>query len=189
MYRVITVDGFAVPMGSHEGKKVIMGADHRGHKYWCALSGALKGNGLAQEVEYVGTYSDERCDYPEISQKIARRVAEHIREFDAVGIGLCGSGIGMAIPASKYPGIYVASCITPEQAATSRRHNNTNFLGIGTDMVDEGTAIRIAVAWMSTPFCEDPERDAAYLNRYLQTLKAEEEAHDLGRRLLGRLRA
>ena len=165
------MDGIKVPTGSHEGKKVIIGADHRGFAYKNKIIKMIQEKGY--EVNDVGTHSLEKCDYPPISNKIGRLVSED--PYNSVGIGICGSGIGSLIPASKHSHIYVARCVTPEEAATSRRHNNTNVLGIGADIVSLETALEIVDAWLTTPFYEDPQRDEAYLRRYTQTVKLETE--------------
>ena len=165
----ISIEGVNVPVGSHKGKTIIIGSDHRGFSYKSKIIKIFK------EKNYcyidVGTDSAQRCDYPAISDNIGKLVAEDVN--NRVGIGLCGSGIGILIPASKHPKIYAARCSTPEEAETSRKHNNTNVLGIGADYVDLETTLRIIDKWLTTPFYSDPSTEEAYLKRYIQTVKLE----------------
>ena len=166
----ITIEGIKVPIGSHEGKTVIIGSDHRGFDYKTVVMKMFAENGY--EVIDVGTSNDERCDYPAISNDIGRRVSEDPN--GRVGIGICGSGIGILIPAGKHKGVYGARCLSAKEASSTRMHNNTNLLGIGTDCVDLETAIDTVYAWMTTPFCSDIENERSYLNRYVQTVKLED---------------
>lgn len=175
MRKVITVEGIRVPVGSHEGKVIVIGSDHRGFSYKSKIVEVLK------EKDYplidVGISSPERCDYPIISDNIGKEVSSD--PYGRVGIGICGSGIGILIPASKHKGIYVARCLSPEEAETSRKHNNTNFLGIGADCVNLETALDTIDTWLTTPFCLDFEKEKPYLMRYIQTVKLETAVRQL----------
>lgn len=169
MVETIVIDNIKVPIGNHEGKTIIIGADHRGFE----LKERIKKKLIEKDynVEDVGTFSNERCDYPAISEKIGKLVSED--SIDRVGIGFCGSGIGTLIPASKHKRVYVARCLNEKEAETSRKHNNTNMLGIGADYIDFETALATIYAWLKTPFYTDKEKDEAYLRRYIQTVKFE----------------
>jgi ribose 5-phosphate isomerase B len=167
----LEVEGIKVPIGNHIGKIIVFGCDHRGFKYKQEVIEFLKKEGC--EVIDMGTHSDERCDYPLISQKIAKEVGEDI--FNKVGIGICGSGIGILIPAGKFQKIITARCLNSAEAETSRKHNNTNFLGIGADMMDLETIKATINTWLKTGFYTNPETDEAYLKRYLQTIEIEEQ--------------
>ncbi|MBL7160904.1 MAG: RpiB/LacA/LacB family sugar-phosphate isomerase [Candidatus Aenigmarchaeota archaeon] len=167
MSDVIQVRGLDVPVGSHEGRFVVVGADHRGFAYKERVKEWLGDNGY--RFTDVGTYSLDRCDYPTFSSEIGRLVsADHL---NTVGMGICGSGIGIIIPAFNYRGVYGATCLNPEMAETSRKHNNTNLLGIGADHMDEWTMLETVTSWLDTPFYSDPETEQVYLDRYLQTIR------------------
>jgi len=170
MGEMIIFDGIKVPIGSHERKTIVIGADHRGFEYKERIKEVFSKRNY-QFID-VGTFSLERCDYPIISNKIAKQVAKDF--YNKVGIGICGSGIGILIPASKHRSIYGARCLTPKEAETSRQHNNSNFLSIGADCVNLETAINTIDAWLTTSFYSDPEKEKSYLKRYVQTLKLEE---------------
>lgn len=173
MRKIINVEGIKVPVGSHEGKRIIIGADHRGFSYKNEIMGAAEEKGY--QLIDIGTSSPERCDYPIISDNIGEGVSKD-PDFNTVGIGICGSGIGILIPASKHKGIYTARCLSPEEAETSRRHNNTNVLGIAADYMDLETVLDTVNAWLTAPFYSNCEDEDAYLNRYIQTVKLETDA-------------
>jgi len=174
MAEIIQYKGIKVPIGSHEEKKIVIGSDHRGFNYKEKIKEALKTKNY--QIDDVGTFSSERCDYPIISFNIAKLVSED-NNYSSIGIGICGSGIGILIPASKYKGIYAARCLTPEEAETSRKHNNTNFLGIGADYTSLETALAIIDTWLKTPFYSDPSQEESYLERFIQTVVLENKAH------------
>ena len=172
--KIIKVDGVKIPIGSHEGKTIVFGCDHRGFKYKTEILEFLKQKSYS--IIDVGAFSNERCDYPKISDNIGKEVS--IDPYNRVGIGICGSGIGILIPASKYPKVYIARCLNPKEAETSRKHNNTNVLGIGADLIDLETVLTIIDAWLRTLFYSDSQTEKPYLNRYIQTIKLEEDIHN-----------
>lgn len=171
MAELLSIGKIRVPTSSHEGKLIVIGADHRGFSYKVSIIDELKRKGY--QILDVGTYSPERCDYPAISDEIGREVSED--PYGRAGIGICGSGIGILIPASKYRGVYAARCLTPREAETSRRHNNSNVLGIGADYMDLKTTRAIVDKWLTTPFYSSPS-DKPYLDRFVQTVELENAA-------------
>jgi len=173
MNSIIYIDNLKIPIGNHKNKKIILGADHRGFEYKEKVKYYYE---KTYSIEDIGTFSPERCDYPVISAKLAGKVSLD-KEFNTIGIGICGSGIGIIIPASKYKNIYAARCLTPEDAITSRKHNNINFLGLGADHMDLTTIINTIDSFLNTPFYTN-ENEKPYLNRYIQTLKIQQSANN-----------
>ena len=72
-------------------------------------------------------------------------------EFDK-GILLCGSGIGMAIVANKFPHIRAVVCLDEETARMSRLHNDTNILVLSGRRTEKDAAKSITRLWLSTEF-------------------------------------
>jgi ribose 5-phosphate isomerase B len=169
MSSIIKREGYEIPIGDLKDKVVVLGSDHRGFEYKQRIAEFLKG--LGYETIDVGTFSKDRCDYPGISDKIGEEVERDY--LHRVGIGICGSGIGILIPASKHKRVLTARCLTDKEAETSRKHNNSNVLGIGADYINLETAFLVIRKWLETGFYSGPE-DESYLNRYIQTLKLEE---------------
>jgi RpiB/LacA/LacB family sugar-phosphate isomerase len=165
-----------VPAGTHEGKTVYIGSDHRGFDLKERLKRALGARGW--RVIDMGPRTRVKTDYPVIAAKIARPVGRNEGKL-AVGIGICGSGIGMMIAAAKIPGVYPADPVTVAMARTTRLHNNTNFLCMSAERVDGGKALAIAEAWLRSPFYSDPEKHASYLRRYIETVRLDRERDNL----------
>lgn len=126
--------------------KIIIGSDHGGYKLKSALLEYLPALGF--EIEDVGCFSEESCDYPEFALKVARKVASSKDK----GIIICGTGIGVCIVANKVRGIRAAACSTEFSARMSREHNDANILCLGERVTDEKTAKKIAQVWLSTEF-------------------------------------
>ncbi len=104
---------------------VFIGSDHGGYELKEQIKSFLEEIGV--DVEDLGTYSPESCDYPDIAQKVALNVAKSKEK----GILICGSGIGMSIAANKVEGIRCALCHDAYTAEYSRRHNDANIIAFG----------------------------------------------------------
>lgn len=165
------INNMYIPTGCHKDKIIFIGADHRGYEYKNKIIKLLQ---CDYNLTDIGTFSPERCDYPVISDDMGKMLADD--PYSTAGIGICGTGMGILIPASKYRGVYAARCITPEEAAITRKHNNTNMLGIGADTLGLETAIEIITTWLETPFYADPATDERYMTRFIQTIRLENEA-------------
>ena len=55
-------------------EKLIIGCDHGGFALKNKIIGHLKNKGY--EIEDIGTYSTESCDYPEIAKNLAKKISE-----------------------------------------------------------------------------------------------------------------
>jgi ribose 5-phosphate isomerase B len=128
-------------------EKIIIGADHAGFPLKEELKPFLAEMGLA--VTDIGTDSDRPADYPDYAAQAADAVSSGI--FTR-GILICGSGIGMAITANRFPGVRAALCLDEETARSSRQHNDANILVLAGRKTDAKTARAIARVWLSTPF-------------------------------------
>lgn len=167
---IIEREGVEIPIGTHEKKCVVLGADHGGFAFKGELKEWLIRKGYA--VEDHGTQSPARCDYPPIADSVGRSISES--DWTRVGILICRSGGGMLIPALKHRHVYGVVCGSVEEAEHARRHNNANLLSLSGDKLSSDAAKRIVRAWLSTPFYAKSSEEA-YLRRFLQTAELEEE--------------
>lgn len=97
----------------------------------------------------VGTYENQRGDYPQYAYKAARKIVSGEAEK---GILVCGSGIGMSIAANKVAGIRCAVCSDPYSAKMSRVHNNANMLALGNRVVGNELAVLIVDTWLNSEY-------------------------------------
>ena len=127
--------------------KVVLASDHRGYQ----LKDSLKKFLEERKIEFldVGTFSADSVDYPDFAMLAAEKVSHG--DYDR-GILICGSGIGMCIVANKFPGVRAAVCHDVSAAEMSRKHNDSNMLGLGADVITEELARKILHVWLETKF-------------------------------------
>ena len=128
-----------------------MGADHAGFELKETLNDYVDTLD-SYEVEDLGTYSEDSCDYPDFAKDVAVNVA---KTDGSMGILICGTGIGMSMTANKIKGIRAAMCRSVDDAKLSREHNNANILCLGGRVTDEKTAKDIVKVWLKTEFSDD----------------------------------
>ena len=127
--------------------KISIASDHAGYQLKTELALYLKQ--LGHNVTDCGTYSTDRCDYPDYARKAALSVANGECER---GIVVCMTGIGVSIVANKVKGVRCALCVNADMAKMTRAHNNANMIAIGQKYVDLETAKQIVDNFLSTPF-------------------------------------
>jgi len=126
---------------------LLIASDHAGFTLKEKLKKYLSKKGIV--VKDLGTYSKERCDYPEYAYKLAEGIASGKYKR---GILACKSGIGDSIVANKVPGVRAALCYNLKAAKLSREHNDSNVLVLGSAFVKSDLAERMASVWLNTKF-------------------------------------
>jgi ribose 5-phosphate isomerase B len=128
-------------------KQLAIGSDHAGLELKQVLIKELQQRGLA--VRDYGTNSPASCDYPDFAHALAASIqsGEH-----ALGILVCGTGVGMSIAVNRHPGVRAVVCSETFSARASRQHNDTNVLCIGARVVGPGTALDIVDAFLGAEF-------------------------------------
>lgn len=128
--------------------KIAIASDHRGFEFKKRVISTL--THLGHKVTDFGTATDsESVDYPDYGIKAARAVGAG--ECDR-GILICGTGIGMSLVANKVRGVRAAVCHNLYTVEMSRRHNDSNVLCIGADVVNEDILEQKVKLWLETPF-------------------------------------
>lgn len=109
----------------------------------------LKEEGI--EYEDVGVHSDtDQSMYPSIAEEVSMRIINS--GYTVEGILICGTGIGMAIAANKFPGIYAAVCHDIYSAERSRLSNNTNIITMGARVIGSELAKKLVKEWLNLKF-------------------------------------
>ena len=126
--------------------KIAVAFDHRGVHLRDAILEALGDH----EVVDLGTDTDAvRIDYPDK----AREVAQAIRDGDAErAVLVCGSGVGAAIAACKFPGIRAAICHDVYSAHQGVEHDDMNVLCLGSEVVGPSLARDLIAAFVGARF-------------------------------------
>ena len=127
--------------------KIIIGSDHGGFELKEKLQSFLKGKGY--DVEDIGTYTEESCDYSEFSFKVAEAVAGGKADR---GIIICKTGLGTCIAANKVRGARAVTAHNIDSAVFSRKHNDANILCLGAKYIDADLACEMSEKWLTTKF-------------------------------------
>ena len=127
--------------------KIAIGCDHAATTLKALVIEHLKARGI--EPVDVGTHSTASCHYP----VYAHAVCEKIQSGEcALGILICGTGIGMSIAANKHQGIRAACCSDTFSARLTREHNDANVLCFGERVVGAGLALDLVDAFLDAEY-------------------------------------
>ena len=126
---------------------VYIASDHAGFHLKDFLAEYLVGKW--HEVHDLGPASDAGCDYPDSARLVTEAL---LQREDALGILICGTGIGMSMAANRVHGIRAALATCEFHARACRAHNNANILCLGERVTGQGLAADLADIFLSTPF-------------------------------------
>jgi ribose 5-phosphate isomerase B len=130
-------------------KKIIIGCDNAGVEMKQAIIRVLCEEGI--EYEDIGVYSAaDGTMYPDVAAELCQRIIAS--GYQTEGILVCGTGIGMAITANKFPGIYAAVCHDIYSAERARLSNDTNVMTLGARVVGIELAKQLARHWLRLAF-------------------------------------
>ena len=129
--------------------KISIASDHAGFEQKQMLVDYLAKQG--HDVIDRGPDNDDRVDYPDYAELVARDVVDGTAER---GVLVCGTGIGMAVAATKIDGVRAVNVITPQFAELAREHNDANVVTLSGRFVDEATNRAILDAFLTTAFGE-----------------------------------
>jgi ribose 5-phosphate isomerase B len=127
--------------------KIAIASDHRGYHLKEKVISLLKEKG--HEVIDDGPASDQSVDYPDFAALVAKKVSSGAVDR---GVLICGTGIGMAITANKFPGVRAAPCADEVTAELSRRHNDLNVLCLSGDLLSTRVVEHVVKKWLETEF-------------------------------------
>lgn len=127
---------------------IFIASDHAGLELKSTIAQALGKEGVS--VNDLGPYSADSVDYPDYANLLAEAMKK--QGEDAMGILICGSGVGISIAANRHSHIRAALCHNTEIAALSRQHNNANVLVLGARMTSEEEALEIVRVFFATEF-------------------------------------
>jgi ribose 5-phosphate isomerase B len=130
-----------------EDMKVAVGNDHRGLPVKQRVVTLLAE--LQHEVVDLGANSPAGVDFPDYAIPVAEVVSSG--KVDR-GILICATGHGMCIAANKVCGIRAANCRDVLDAELSRRHNDSNVMCLGAELIGEEQIERMIRAWLATNF-------------------------------------
>lgn len=129
--------------------KIGICSDHAGFELKEIIKAELAKRPDVEEVIDFGTDSAQSCDYPDFAHPCAEAI-ESGRVWP--GIGICGSGNGIAMTLNKHRGVRAAICWNLELAELARLHNDANCLVLSARFISTETALEVLDAFLKTPF-------------------------------------
>ena len=128
---------------------IAIGNDHHGYAQKQVIKEKIQVYDPSVEWLDVGSFNSERVDYPQYGIEVARALQEGKAQY---GILLCGTGVGMAIVANRFKGIYAALVWNCELARKSKEDDKANILVIPSDYVTADEAAEMVQSWLSATF-------------------------------------
>lgn len=125
---------------------VFLAADHGGHALAKKIYRLLT---VEADVVMLTPSFSAGDDYPVIAWKLTQQVEKHLGSF---GVGVCHSGVGMALVGNKRPGIRAAQAHSAAVARRARQDEDARILSLGADHLTSTSAIEICRAFIRTPF-------------------------------------
>ncbi len=105
---------------------------------------------MGHEIVDCGTSNGtDSVDYTDFGLLAAKAVGSGECER---AILVCGTGLGMSLVANKVKGVRATVCHDLYTVEMSRRHNDSNVLCLGADVVDEKLLEKKIKLWIETPF-------------------------------------
>jgi ribose 5-phosphate isomerase B len=130
--------------------RIAIGADHAGVELKRDLAGHLAQQG--HEVTDLGTHSTAPVDYPDTAEAVATAVRNGQADR---GLLVCGSGAGVSVAASKFPGIRAAVCHDTYSARQAVEHDDVNVLCLGARVVGPALARALVDAFIGAAFTSE----------------------------------
>lgn len=130
-----------------ENKLIGVACDHAGFPLKQFVLQYLEEKGM-QYKDY-GTYSDMSCDYPDFAHPLAEDIEAGVVKY---GIGICGSGEGMAMTLNKHHGVRAGLVWNVEVTHLIRQHNNANCIVFPGRFITNKEAAAMLDEFFSTPF-------------------------------------
>ncbi len=107
------------------------------------------------QAEDMGCFSsDDKTNYPLIAKKVCENIIQS--GYEKEGLLICGTGLGMAICANKFPGIRAGVCHDSYSGERLKLSNNGNVICFGARVIGPELAKKILGEWMSLAFKDGP---------------------------------
>jgi ribose 5-phosphate isomerase B len=128
--------------------RIAVGADHAGVPLNEAAIAELRR--LGHEVIDRGTHDPSQPDdYPDYAAAVAQEVVSGRCER---GLLICGSGVGVAVAANKFPGIRAGMCHDIYSAHQGVEHDDMNVLCLGARVIGAGLMLDLVRAFVAAHF-------------------------------------
>lgn len=129
-------------------ERIYVGADHAGFQLKQKLIDELQRLGY-EPVDVGPETMDPADDFADYGRPVAEAVSTGAARR---GVLTCGTGLGMAYVANRFPRVRAAVAWSPEIAELARKHNDANVLVLPSRFVSEEEGMKILHTWLDTKF-------------------------------------
>ena len=153
-------------------EKILVGADAWGMELKNIIKEHLEKKGY--EIIDIGTYNSENpIDYYSIAETAATKIQNNEVEK---AILFCGTGMGVAIVANKFKGVYASVIESEFTAKMCKAINNANVITMGGMIISPYRAKLAVDNWLETSHTEGFENELAeFLRNSLKEIAKIEE--------------
>ena len=130
--------------------RIAIASDHAAVEMKAALAEHLRLAG--HDVLDLGPEGIDPVDYPDYGYKLAQAIAAGDA---AMGVAICGSGIGISIAVNRNAAARAALVSEPLSARLAREHNDANVIALGARLIGITMAKECVDAFLATPFGGD----------------------------------
>lgn len=134
--------------------KIGLGSDHNALQLKDYIKKYIEETTDIEVVDY-GCYSEDEVDYPDVAFDVAEGISE--KKIDR-GILFCGTGLGVAIAANKYPGIRAATTHDVYSAERAQLSNNAQIITLGAQIVGPEVAKKVVDAYLTSFWADGSKR-------------------------------
>lgn len=134
--------------------KIAIGADHNGYELKEGVKKFIEEKTDHEVVDY-GCHNCATVDYPDVAFDVSEAIRDE--KVDR-GILICGTGLGVAISANKYPGIRAATCHDTYSAERAQLSNNAQILTMGAQIIGIEVAKKVTEAYLNVEWAEGSKR-------------------------------
>lgn len=128
-------------------EKIYISNDHTGVEMKKAIVKHLKDKGY--QVVDMGVDTSEACNYSFQGFRLGEAV---VKDKNALGIAICGTGVGISIAANKVKGVRAGLVYETQTARLIRQHNNANILATGARMIAVAKAVDLVEEFLNAKF-------------------------------------
>ncbi len=149
---------------------ITIASDHHGVKSKVTLKQWLDKHGYL--VQDLGPFKEVAVDYPEYAHLLCKNVAINSTvdmkkvqtDIGAMGILICGSGIGMSMVANRHHHIRAALCRSSNDAEMARLHNDANVIVFGSNISTDEDMVNMLSIFVKTK--HEGGRHEARVNKF-----------------------
>lgn len=141
--------------------QIFIGADHRGVALKKEIINSLKNDGFL--IYDTKTPNNETDNYADFAIEVGENV---VNTKDALGILICGNGIGISIAANKVKGVRCARVLNEDDAFKAKNHNGANVIATSAELSLE-KIMEIINVFISTKTASE-ERHIKRINRIIE---------------------